>query len=121
VMILNDRQQTEQTKPALEPRARGYLKNGYSLLTSYECMKPEDQKTRRGYEWFGQTAPPHEALTAYGLLQFREMARVFPVENTQGSRPGTTSRLWGSGRPKLPNSEFIRGASGTGWASPWGL
>ena len=35
---------------------------------------------REGYEWFGGTAPPHEALTAYGLLEFRDMARVQDVD-----------------------------------------
>ena len=35
---------------------------------------------KEGYEWFGGTAPPHEALTAYGLLQFRDMAHVREVD-----------------------------------------
>jgi hypothetical protein len=34
---------------------------------------------REGFEWFGQ-APAHEALTAYGLMQFRDMARVHDVD-----------------------------------------
>src|SRR5262249_38249027 len=38
------------------------------------------------YEWFGQTAPPHEALTAYGLLQFRDMAKVHPVDQAMVER-----------------------------------
>jgi len=80
VMILSYLEQSDQSKPEIEKRARGLLKNGYALLTSYECMKPDNQQVRRGYEWFGQTAPPHEALTAYGLLQFRDMAKVFPVD-----------------------------------------
>lgn len=28
-----------------------------------------------GYEWFGQS-PAHESLSAYGLMQFTEMAKV---------------------------------------------
>ena len=31
-------------------------------------------------EWFGGTAPAHEAATAYGLLQFRDMAKVSEVD-----------------------------------------
>src|SRR5439155_11510383 len=53
---------------------------GYKQLTSFECLTPEGQSKRQGYEWFGGAAPPHEALTAYGLLQFRDMARVHPVD-----------------------------------------
>ena len=30
-----------------------------------------------GFEWFGK-APAHEALTAYGVLQFLDMAKVAP-------------------------------------------
>src|SRR5262249_2680530 len=30
--------------------------------------------------------PPHEALTAYGLLQFRDMARVYPVDKAMVER-----------------------------------
>jgi hypothetical protein len=29
----------------------------------------------KGYEWFGES-PAHEALSAYGLMQFNEMSRV---------------------------------------------
>src|SRR5262249_12585128 len=46
---------------------------------SFECQEP-GKDTRRGYEWFGGTAPPHEALTAYGLLQFSDMAKNYDVD-----------------------------------------
>jgi hypothetical protein len=43
-------------------RARIYpkLKDGYSRLTSYKTKE-------NGYEWFGDS-PPHEGLSAYGLM-----------------------------------------------------
>ena len=31
------------------------------------------------YEWFGQN-PGHEALTAYGVLEFADMARIYDVD-----------------------------------------
>lgn len=37
------------------------------------------EKRRQGFEWFGQS-PAHEALSAYGLLQFRDMARVTNID-----------------------------------------
>jgi hypothetical protein len=52
---------------------------GYQKLTSFECTN-QTKHAKEGYEWFGGTAPAHEALTAYGLLQFRDMARVQDVD-----------------------------------------
>ncbi len=52
-------------------RAEALLDRGYAKLTSYETKE-------KGYEWFGG-APAHEALTAYGLLQFADMRRVRPA------------------------------------------
>ena len=48
------------------------LKSGYKRLTGYEVKGG-------GFDWFGKP-PGHEALTAYGLLQFTDMKRVFPVD-----------------------------------------
>ncbi len=45
------------------------LDRGYKKLTAYETKE-------KGYEWFG-SAPGHEALTAYGLMQFNDMKDVY--------------------------------------------
>jgi alpha-2-macroglobulin-like protein len=80
VMILSYLQEAGVASPAAEQRSRRLLESGYQKLTSFECLDPKQQQAKRGYEWFGQTAPPHEALTAYGLMQFKDMAKVYPVE-----------------------------------------
>ncbi len=80
VMILSYLEESDQVQPEIEKRARGLLQRGYNRLTSFECMKPSDRSIKRGYEWFGRTAPPHEALTAYGLLQFKDIARFQKVD-----------------------------------------
>jgi uncharacterized protein YfaS (alpha-2-macroglobulin family) len=49
-------------------KARNLLDVSYKKLTGFET------KTK-GYEWFGAD-PGHEALTAYGLMQFTDMAQV---------------------------------------------
>jgi hypothetical protein len=54
---------------AIRARVEGVLERGYRKVSSYET--PE-----RGYEWFGG-APGHEALTAYGLLEFADMRQVY--------------------------------------------
>lgn len=46
------------------------LRRGYKRLAGFEV-------TGGGFEWFGK-APAHEALTAYGLLQFAEIERTIP-------------------------------------------
>jgi uncharacterized protein YfaS (alpha-2-macroglobulin family) len=79
VLILDYLRTADRPNPALERRIREVLARGYQRLTSFECQDPGD-RLRKGYEWFGGTAPPHEALTAYGLLQFRDMARVYDVD-----------------------------------------
>jgi uncharacterized protein YfaS (alpha-2-macroglobulin family) len=78
VLILDYLNETNQAKPEVSKRAKELLDRGYGKLTSFECQKAADG--REGYEWFGGTAPPHESLTAYGLLQFTDMSRVFPVD-----------------------------------------
>ena len=55
---------------------------------AFECVAAESGK-RRGYEWFGGMAPPHEALTAYGLVEFRDMARVYDVDQAMLARTRT--------------------------------
>jgi alpha-2-macroglobulin-like protein len=79
VLVLDYLTETNQAKPEVSKRAKDLLDRGYAKLTSFECAKP-GESGRQGYEWFGGSAPPHEALTAYGLLQFTDMARVHPVD-----------------------------------------
>ncbi len=63
---------------SVSARSRNLLEKGYDLLTGYECSD-------LGYEWFGGS-PGHEALTAYGLLQFHDMANVYDVESAMVDR-----------------------------------
>jgi len=46
----------------------GKLKAGYDKLVSFKTKE-------KAYEWFGES-PAHEALSAYGLMQFKEMSKV---------------------------------------------
>jgi hypothetical protein len=68
-MVLDYMQRNDAADPAIVERASGMLDRGYKLLTGYES--PE-----KGYEWFGQN-PGHEALTAYGLMEFEDMQAVY--------------------------------------------
>jgi alpha-2-macroglobulin-like protein len=69
VMILSYMERNDVADAALVERASGLLHSGYRKLVSFES--PD-----KGYEWFGGN-PGHEALTAYGLLQFIDMRGVY--------------------------------------------
>jgi alpha-2-macroglobulin-like protein len=79
VLILNYLKESDQANNALKQRASQLLASGYQRLVAFECEDPQNPR-RRGYEWFGGKAAPHEALTAYGLLEFRDMAGVYAVD-----------------------------------------
>jgi uncharacterized protein YfaS (alpha-2-macroglobulin family) len=79
LLILDYLETSDQARPDVARRARDLLATGYQKLTSFECENVA-KGNREGYEWFGGRAAPHEALTAYGLLQFRDMARVHQVD-----------------------------------------
>ncbi|MBT4863664.1 MAG: A-macroglobulin complement component, partial [Planctomycetaceae bacterium] len=68
--------------PALIERSNTMLEKGYKRLIGYECKQG-------GFEWFGAD-PGHEALTAYGLMEFSDMAEVRDVDTEMISR----SREW---------------------------
>jgi uncharacterized protein YfaS (alpha-2-macroglobulin family) len=78
IMILGYLGSADGADPALIAKTQGVLDKGYKLLTGYETKQ-------RGYEWFGQT-PGHEALTAYGLMEFADMAKVYDVDHKMVER-----------------------------------
>lgn len=47
-------------------------------LRTFECRSSTGGKA--GFEWFGGSAPPHEALTAYGLLLMTDANRLRPID-----------------------------------------
>jgi alpha-2-macroglobulin-like protein len=98
LLILNYLKESDQNKPEIEARARDLLSRGYDKLVAFECQNTS-KNAREGYEWFGGTAPAHEALTAYGLLEFRDMAKVHPVnaEMVERTKQYLLSRKDGKG------------------------
>ncbi|HET7500048.1 MAG TPA: alpha-2-macroglobulin family protein, partial [Kofleriaceae bacterium] len=78
IMILSYLGSNDAADPALIGKTQGTLDRGYKLLTGYET-------TQKGYEWFGKT-PGHEALTAYGLMEFADMAKVYDVDRKMVER-----------------------------------
>jgi uncharacterized protein YfaS (alpha-2-macroglobulin family) len=67
--------------PAIVEKAKTLLDASYKRLTGFESPK-------KGYEWFGAD-PGHEALTAYGLMQFTDMSHVRDVDKDMIQRTRT--------------------------------
>lgn len=71
-LVLKYLRRQNEAPVAVTRRAAGLLQRGYAKLTQYECRT-------RGFEWFGDD-PGHEALSAFGLLQFNDMRDFVPVD-----------------------------------------
>lgn len=69
ILVLNYLNQTGQANPQVTKRAKELIERGYQRLTSYESPN-------HGFEWFGGD-PAHEGLTAYGLMEFLDMEKVW--------------------------------------------
>ena len=68
--------------PQIIAKAKDLLEVSYKRLTGFESRS-------KGYEWFGGD-PGHEALTAYGLMQFTDMSKVRAVDTDMVGR----TRSW---------------------------
>lgn len=69
VMVLAYLEKHDAADAALVERTMTTLDRGYKMLAGYESPK-------KGYEWFGGD-PGHEALTAYGIMEFADMSKVY--------------------------------------------
>lgn len=78
VFVLKFLRAAKKSNPEVEAKAMGYIKNGYKRLLGFETAQA-------GFEWFGNT-PPHEALTAYGLLEFTDMKEFIDVDASMLAR-----------------------------------
>jgi len=72
VLVLDYLRRTKQTRPDIEMKALNFINIGYQRLLSYECRGG-------GFSWFGSN-PAHTVLTAYGLMEFDDMAEVHGVD-----------------------------------------
>ena len=100
VLVLNYLKTTGNAAPAIEKQANDFLDFGYKRLLTFEVPGG-------GFDWYGKP-PAHEALTAYGLMEFVDMQQVYPVEQDLIDRTAKwlLSRRdgqggWSNGRPGL--------------------
>ena len=72
VLALSYMETTKQDAPEVKTKALRYIQEGYQRLLTFEVKGG-------GFDWFGNP-PADTVLTAYGLMEFRDMDRVYPVD-----------------------------------------
>jgi hypothetical protein len=72
ILALDYLKRTGRSIPKIEAKARQYIHLGYQRLVSFEVAGG-------GFDWFGHP-PANRTLTAYGLMEFEDMARVHDVD-----------------------------------------
>ncbi len=72
VLALDYLRRTNQSHPEVEAKARQYIHLGYQRLLTFEVGGG-------GFDWFGNP-PANPLLTAYGLMEFIDMAEVHDVD-----------------------------------------
>lgn len=72
LLVLDYLRETNTDAPEIVKMVNQYLETGYGRLTGYESPSG-------GFDWWGRD-PGHEALSAYGLMEFVDMKRVYPVD-----------------------------------------
>jgi len=107
VLALDYLRRTEKSAPEVEAKARQYINLGYQRLISFEVRGG-------GFDWFGRP-PASETLSAYGLMEFEDMARVHDVDPAliQRTRNWLLSRRQPDGRWKADPNMLNDGLAGS--------
>jgi hypothetical protein len=72
ILALDYMKQSKKLTPEVHAKAEGFIATGYQRLLTFEVPGG-------GFSWFGE-APANKILTAYGLMEFHDMAQVAQVD-----------------------------------------
>jgi len=92
VLALDYMKRTKKLTPEVHAKAEGYIANGYQRLLTFEVPGG-------GFSWFG-SAPANKILTAYGLMEFYDMSKVYEVDPKLISR----TQQWLAGQQQADGS-----------------
>src|SRR5215469_6597862 len=100
VLALDYMKRTKKLTPEVHAKAEGFIATGYQRLLTFEVAGG-------GFSWFGN-APANKILTAYGLMEFHDMAQVYDVDPRVIERTAS----WLAAQQKedgswSPDTEFI--------------
>lgn len=80
VLVLDYLRNTKQATPEVELKAEAYISAGYQRLVTFE-------HPGGGFSWFGtQDGKPFLSVTAFGVMEFADMAKVSDVDPAMLSR-----------------------------------
>jgi uncharacterized protein YfaS (alpha-2-macroglobulin family) len=120
ILVMDYIKKTRMSNPQLLAKAEQYLNIGYQKLLTFE-------KQGGGFSWWPQPEPPLVWLSAYGLQEFNDMAKVYPVDrgviertqswlmSQQNKADGTWDKIGGThgesiermGDPKLLLTSYV--------------
>ncbi len=72
VLVLDYLKSTKKITPEIQMKAEGFINQGWQRLVSFEVQGG-------GFSWFGQ-APANKVLSAYGLMEFADMSKVYEID-----------------------------------------
>src|SRR5262249_48669591 len=72
ILVVDYVNKARVASPGLKMKAEQYLNVGYQKLLTFE-------RPGGGFDWWG-SGPPPVWLSAYGLQEFSDMARVYPID-----------------------------------------
>lgn len=119
VLVTRYMKDTKQITPEIELKAETLMSTGYQRLLTFEHKGG-------GFSWFGEQDPaPFLSVTAFGIMEFSDMARVHEIDETMLAR--TIQWLIGQQKPdgsfQGDKSEFfsfhtsgVRNTAFTAWA-----
>ncbi len=128
VLVTNYLNATGQTTPELLLKAESLMSAGYQRLLTFE-------HPGGGFSWFGTQDPaPFLSVTAFGLMEFHDMARVHTVDEAMlqrtldyllgkqqgdGSWAGDTSEFFSFQTSTLRNTAFtLMAVGGANYSGP---
>jgi uncharacterized protein YfaS (alpha-2-macroglobulin family) len=100
ILALDYMKRTKKLTPEIHAKAEGFIANGYQRLLTFEV-------SGGGFSWFGNP-PANKILTAYGLMEFSDMSKVYEVDPNLIAR----TQEWLAGQQQedgswKPDREFI--------------
>ena len=121
VLVTHYMEQTGQITPEIQLKAESLISAGYQRLLTFEHQGG-------GFSWFGEQDPaPFLSVTAFGLMEFADMARCkrstpAMLERTQTLARRRSSRRdgsWAGDSPSSSRSTPARCATPRSWCGRW--
>ena len=120
ILALQYMRQNNMDNPELTQRALSYISSGYQRLLTFEVAN-----VRGGFSLFGH-APAETLLTAYGLMQLKELTSVYTIDERvlermteflfSNQNPNGSFQITGRNVSRMPDSQQLAFNAYITWA-----